>query len=345
MSNEKKNIEIEAIGEFGLIEELTSDFVLRNDSSQHGVGDDCAVISTEEGQHKLMSSDMLVEGVHFNLSYMPLKSLGFKAVSVNVSDVYSMNGMPEQITVSLGVSSKFPVEALKELYAGIHAACEYYSVDLVGGDTTSSYSGLIISISVIGSATKNKIVYRSGAKENDLLIISGDVGSSYLGLQILEREKGVFNSNPNIQPKLDGYDELIKKQIQPTARMDVISMFQEMSFVPTSMIDVSDGLASEVMHLSKSSDCSFSIYSDKLPIMEKSMLTAEELGIDPFVCALNGGEDYELLFTASQKDFDKFKNNPNFSIIGFATDKSNANLLIDKNDSAVTLNAQGWRHF
>ena len=345
MSNENKNIEIEAIGEFGLIEELTSDFVLRNDSSQHGVGDDCAVISTEEGQHKLMSSDMLVEGVHFNLSYMPLKSLGFKAVSVNVSDVYSMNGMPEQITVSLGVSSKFPVEALKELYAGIHAACEYYSVDLVGGDTTSSYSGLIISISVIGSATKNKIVYRSGAKENDLLIISGDVGSSYLGLQILEREKGVFNSNPNIQPKLDGYDELIKKQIQPTARMDVISMFQEMSFVPTSMIDVSDGLASEVMHLSKSSDCSFSIYSDKLPIMEKSILTSEELGIDPFVCALNGGEDYELLFTASQKDFDKFKNNPNFSIIGFATDKSNANLLIDKNDSAVTMNAQGWRHF
>ena len=345
MSNEKKNIEIEAIGEFGLIEELTSDFVLRNDSSHHGVGDDCAVISTEEGQHKLMSSDMLVEGVHFNLSYMPLKSLGFKAVSVNVSDIYSMNGMPEQITVSLGVSSKFPVEALKELYAGIHTACEYYSVDLVGGDTTSSYSGLIISISVIGSATKNKIVYRSGAKENDLLIISGDVGSSYLGLQILEREKGVFNSNPNIQPKLDGYDELIKKQIQPTARMDVISMFQEMSFVPTSMIDVSDGLASEVMHLSKSSDCSFSIYSDKLPIMEKSMLTAEELGIDPFVCALNGGEDYELLFTASQKDFDKFKNNPNFSIIGFATDKSNANLLIDKNDSAVILNAQGWRHF
>ena len=345
MSNENKNIEIEAIGEFGLIEELTSDFVLRNDSSQHGVGDDCAVISSEEGQHKLMSSDMLVEGVHFNLSYMPLKSLGFKAVSVNVSDIYSMNGMPEQITVSLGVSSKFPVEALKELYAGIHAACEYYSVDLVGGDTTSSYSGLIISISVIGSATKNKIVYRSGAKENDLLIISGDVGSSYLGLQILEREKGVFNSNPNIQPKLDGYDELIKKQIQPTARMDVISMFQEMSFVPTSMIDVSDGLASEVMHLSKLSDCSFSIYSDKLPIMEKSILTAEELGIDPFVCALNGGEDYELLFTASQKDFDKFKNNPNFSIIGFATDKSNTNLLIDKNDSAVTLNAQGWRHF
>ena len=192
MSNEKKNIEIEAIGEFGLIEELTSNFVLRNDSSHHGVGDDCAIISTEEGQHKLMSSDMLVEGVHFNLSYMPLKSLGFKAVSVNVSDVYSMNGMPEQITVSLGVSSKFPVEALKELYAGIHAACEYYSVDLVGGDTTSSYSGLIISISVIGSATKNKIVYRSGAKENDLLIISGDVGSSYLGLQILEREKGVY---------------------------------------------------------------------------------------------------------------------------------------------------------
>lgn len=345
MSENNKNVEIETLGEFGLIDELTSDTVLRNDSSLKGIGDDCAVISGKDGENKLLSTDMLVEGVHFNLSYMPLKSLGFKAVSVNVSDVYAMNGMPEQITVSLGVSSKFPVEALKELYAGIHAACEYYSVDLIGGDTTSSYSGLIISISVLGFASESNVSLRSGAKENDLLIVSGDVGSSYLGLQILEREKGVFNSNPNIQPKLDGYDELIKKQLQPIARMDIISMFRELSFTPTSMIDVSDGLASEIMHLAKSSGCSFSVYSDKLPILEKSILTAEELGIDPFVCALNGGEDYELLFTADQKDFEKFKNNPNFSIIGFATDKSNSNLLIDKNDSAVTLNAQGWRHF
>jgi len=344
MSENTKN-EIESIGEFGLIDELTGDFEINKDSSIKGIGDDCAVISSDRDHCKLLSADMLVEGVHFNLSYMPLKSLGFKAVSVNVSDVYAMNGKPEQITVSLGVSSKFPVEALKELYAGIKAACEYYSVDLIGGDTTSSYSGLIVSISVIGVAKKDKIAYRGGAKENDLLIVSGDIGSSYLGLQILEREKGVFNANPNIQPKLDGYDELIKRQLQPMARKDVISMFQEMSFKPTSMIDISDGLASEIMHLAKSSECSFSIYSDKLPITEKSILTSEELGLDPFVCALNGGEDYELLFSADQKDFEKFKNNPNFSIIGFAADKSNGNLLIDKNDSAVTLDAQGWRHF
>ena len=317
MSENTKN-EIESIGEFGLIDELTREFKLTNDSSVKGIGDDCAVISSEGEHCKLLSADMLVEGVHFNLSYMPLKSLGFKAVSVNVSDVYAMNGKPEQITVSLGVSSKFPVEELKELYAGIKAACEFYSVDLIGGDTTSSYSGLIVSISVLGVADKTNISFRSGAKENDLLIVSGDLGSSYLGLQILEREKGVFNANPNIQPKLDGYDELIKRQLQPIARKDVISMFEEMSFKPTSMIDISDGLASEIMHLAKSSECSFSIYSDKLPIAEKSILTSEELGLDPFVCALNGGEDYELLFTADQKDFEKFKNNPNFSIIGLS---------------------------
>lgn len=344
MSENTKN-EIESLGEFGLIDELTGDFEINKDSSIKGIGDDCAVITSDDNSCKLLSADMLVEGVHFNLSYMPLKSLGFKAVSVNVSDVYAMNGKPEQITVSLGISSKFPVEALKELYAGIKAACEFYSVDLIGGDTTSSYSGLIISLSVLGVADKTNVTYRSGAKENDLLIVSGDLGSSYLGLQILEREKGVFNANPNIQPKLDGYDELIKKQLQPIARRDVISMFQELSFKPTSMIDISDGLVSEVLHLAKSSDCSFSIYSDKLPISEKSILTSEELGLDPYVCALNGGEDYELLFTADQKDFEKFKSNPNFSIIGFVSDRSNGNLLIDKNDSAVTLNAQGWRHF
>jgi thiamine-monophosphate kinase len=345
MNENDVNQEIESIGEFGLIDLLTNDVELRNESSVRGIGDDAAVILANDTTLSLLSADMMVEGVHFNLSYMPLKSLGFKAVSVNVSDVLAMNGLPEQVTVSLGVSSKFPIEALKELYKGIHAACEFYHVDLIGGDTTSSYSGLIVSISVLGKTDSKKVVYRDGAKENDLLLVTGDIGSSYLGLQILEREKGVFNENPSIQPKLDGYDELIKKQLQPVARQDIISLFDELSFVPTSMIDVSDGLASEVLHLSKSSGCSFSVYSDKLPITEKSILTAEELGLDPFVCALNGGEDYELLFTASQDDYDKFKNNPNFTIIGFATDASNANLLIDKNDTAVTLKAQGWKHF
>ncbi len=341
----KEPQEIDELGEFGLIEELTASAALTNKSSLKGVGDDASVIDHEEGETKLWSSDMLVEGVHFNLTYVPLKSLGFKAISVNVSDIVAMNGKAEQVSVSLGVSSKFPVEALKELYEGIYAACSYYGVDLVGGDTTASFSGLIVSVSVLGVVTKGKAVYRSGAKENDLLVVTGELGSSYLGLQILEREKGVFNESPDIQPKLDGYDELIKSQLQPIARKDMIDCFNEIEFTPTSMIDVSDGLASEVLHLSKQSQCSFSVYSDKLPISEKSMLTSAELGIDPYIAALNGGEDYELLFTADQKDYEKLKNVPGLSFIGFATDKSNSNLLIDKNETAVEIKAQGWNHF
>jgi thiamine-monophosphate kinase len=341
----KEHQEIDSLGEFGLIDILTSDAVLGKESSIKGVGDDAAVIQSFAGESKLFSSDMLVEGVHFNLAYVPLKSLGFKAISVNVSDIVAMNGIPEQVTISLGISSKFPVEALKELYKGVYAACEYYGVDLVGGDTTSSYSGLIISVSILGTVNSDKVIYRNGAKENDLLVVTGDLGSSYLGLQILEREKGVFNASPEIQPKLEGYEELIKKQLQPIARQDIIDFFREVDFTPTSMIDISDGLASEIMHMSKSSACSISVYSDKLPISEKSILTATELGIDPYVAAMNGGEDYELLFTAGQKDYEKLKGNPNLSIIGFVTDQSNSNLLIDKNDTAVEISAQGWKHF
>jgi thiamine-monophosphate kinase len=342
---ENKHNEIDALGEFGLIDSLTKDVVLKNPSSLLGVGDDAAEIEISSKESILLSTDMLVEGVHFNLSYVPLKSLGFKAVSVNVSDILAMNGKPEQLTVSIGVSSKFPIEAIEELYKGIHSACEFYNVDLVGGDTVSSLSGLILSLSIVGRAAKEKICYRSGAKENDLIVVTGDLGTSYLGLQILEREKGVFLENPNIQPKLDGYDELVKKQIQPIARQDVIDIFQELDFVPSSMIDISDGLASELLHIAKSSDCSVSIYSDKLPITEKVILTADELSLDPYMCAMNGGEDYELLFTASQKDYEKIKNHPSFSIIGFVTDKSQDNLLIDKNNSAVRISAQGWKHF
>ncbi len=343
--NEKKHLEIDALGEFGLIETLTKEATLKNPSSIIGVGDDAAEIELSSKESMLVSSDMLVEGVHFNLSYVPLKSLGFKAVSVNVSDIFAMNGKPEQLTVSLGVSSKFPVEALEELYKGIHAACSFYNVDLVGGDTVSSSSGLILSISVVGRVAKKKITYRKGAKENDLVVVTGDLGSSYLGLQILEREKGVFLENPDIQPKLEGYDDLIKKQIQPIARQDVIDMFDELDLVPSAMIDISDGLASEVLHIAKSSDCSVSLYSDKLPITEKLIVTAEELNLDPYMCAMNGGEDYELLFTVSQKDYDKIKNHPSFSVIGFVTDKSQDSLLIDKNNSAVRISAQGWKHF
>ena len=342
--NEKKHLEINALGEFGLIEKLTKEAILKNPSSIIGVGDDAAEIELSSKESMLISSDMLVEGVHFNLSYVPLKSLGFKAVSVNVSDIFAMNGKPEQLTVSLGVSSKFPVEALEELYKGIHAACSFYNVDLVGGDTVSSSSGLILSISVVGRAAKKNNLSK-GAKENDLVVVTGDLGSSYLGLQILEREKGVFLENPDVQPKLEGYDDLIKKQLQPIARQDVIDIFNELDLVPSAMIDVSDGLASEALHIAKSSDCSVSLYSDKLPITEQLIVTADELNLDPYMCAMNGGEDYELLFTVSQKDYDKIKNHPSFSVIGFVTDKSQDNLLIDKNNSAVRISAQGWKHF
>ena len=270
---------------------------------------------------------------------------GFKAVSANVSDVLAMNAKPEQITISLGISSKFPVEALEELYKGIHAACEFYNVDLVGGDTTSSSSGLVLSVTVTGRAAKDRICYRNGAKENDLIVVTGDLGTSYLGLQILEREKGVFLENPDIQPKLEGYDDLIKKQIQPIARQDIIEIFEKIDLVPSAMIDISDGLASEALHIAKASECSVSIYSEKLPITEKVILTADELNLDPYMCAMNGGEDYELLFTVAQKDYEKIKNHPSFTVIGFVTDKSQDSLLIDKNNSAVRIAAQGWKHF
>ena len=342
---DKKLRDLAEVGEFGLIDILTQDFQLKNKNSLVGVGDDAAEIRISENESLLVSTDTLVEGVHFNLMYMPLKFLGYKAVAVNVSDICAMNGKAEQITISLAVSSRFPIEALEELYEGIHAACEAYNVDLVGGDTTSSLSGLMISITVLGRVQKNKIVYRSGAKENDLIVVSGDLGASYLGLQILEREKEVFQSNPNIQPQLDGFDYLVKRQLKPEARVDIISYLEKLSVVPTSMIDISDGLASELMHLSKASNCSVSIYSEKLPFDDKTNITAIDLNLDPITCALNGGEDYELLFTVSQNDYEKIVSNPNLSIIGHVTSKENGNFLIDKNDSAVSLKAQGWKHF
>ena len=342
---DKKLRDLAEVGEFGLIDILTQDFQLKNKNSLVGVGDDAAEIRISENESLLVSTDTLVEGVHFNLMYMPLKFLGYKAVAVNVSDICAMNGKAEQITISLAVSSRFPIEALEELYEGIHAACEAYNVDLVGGDTTSSLSGLMISITALGRVQKNKIVYRSGAKENDLIVVSGDLGASYLGLQILEREKEVFQSNPNIQPQLEGFDYLVKRQLKPEARVDIISYLEKLSVVPTSMIDISDGLASELMHLSKASNCSVSIYAEKLPFDDKTNITAIDLNLDPITCALNGGEDYELLFTVSQNDYEKIVSNPNLSIIGHVTSKENGNFLIDKNDSAVSLKAQGWKHF
>jgi thiamine-monophosphate kinase len=288
---------------------------------------------------------MLVEGIHFNLMYMPLKHLGYKAVAVNVSDICAMNGTAQQITVSLAVSSRFPLEALEELYEGIHLACDKYSVDLVGGDTTSSTSGLVINVTVLGTAKKEDVVYRSGAKEYDLLVVTGDLGAAYMGLQVLEREKEVFKANPSIQPDLDGHDYIIERQLKPEARKDIIGFLKELDVLPTAMIDISDGLASEILHLCKASKVGCHVYDEKVPIDAKTSMTAIDFNLDPNTCALNGGEDYELLFTIDQKDFDKIKGNPHMTVIGHITNENDGIYYVDKNGSAITLKAQGWKHF
>jgi thiamine-monophosphate kinase len=287
---------------------------------------------------------MLIEGVHFNLMYMPLKHLGYKSVAVNVSDICAMNGTAEQITISIAVSNRFPVEALEELYDGIRTACSIYNVDLIGGDTTSSLSGLSISITVIGSAKKKDITYRSGAKENDLLVATGDLGAAYMGLQILEREKVVYSANPKIQPDLDGHDYIIERQLKPEARKDIILFLKELELKPNSMIDISDGLASEIMHICKSSKVGCHVYDEKIPIDAKTSMTALDFNLDPSTCALNGGEDYELLFTVPQSDFEKVKGNPHMSIIGHITNEVDGIYFIDKSGSAIELQAQGWNH-
>lgn len=340
-----KRTELNDLGEFKLIEKLTKSFQLQNTSSLTGVGDDAAVIQLTEDERLLVSTDMLIEGVHFNLMYTPLKHLGYKAVAVNVSDICAMNGKAEQITVSLAVSNRFPVEALEELYAGIQKACEIYKVDLIGGDTTSSHSGMIISITALGRGSKDKITYRSGAKENDLLVVTGDLGAAYMGLQILEREKEVYKTNPNIQPDLAGHDYIIERQLKPEARVDVIKFLNELDVTPTSMIDISDGLASEIFHICESSKVGCHIYDEKIPIDAKTSVTALDFNLDPATCALNGGEDYELLFTIDQKDYHKIKGNPHMTVIGHITHEKDGKYYIDKNGSVIELRAQGWNHF
>lgn len=345
MSEEKKLRNIDELGEFALIDQLTNQFENRNPNTLLGIGDDAAVIALSETESLLLSTDSLVEGVHFNLMYMPLKHLGYKAVAVNVSDICAMNGIPEQITVSIAVSSKFSLEALEELYEGIKLACEHYKIDLIGGDTTSSRAGLMINIAVVGRAQKDKIAYRSGAKEYDLLVVTGDLGAAYMGLQLLEREKEVFQANPNIQPDLDGHDYIIERQLKPEARVDIIQYLKELDVVPTSMIDISDGLASEILHICKASKVGCYLYDEKIPIDAKTSMTAIDFNLDPSTCALNGGEDYELLFTVKQEDFEKVKSNPNMTIIGHITDEKDRIYFIDKSGSAITLKAQGWKHF
>jgi thiamine-monophosphate kinase len=333
------------IGEFSLIEELTRTFRSEHSELIVDIGDDAAGICQDNENVQVISTDLLVEGVHFDPMYMPLKHLGYKAVSVNVSDICAMNATAEYITVSIAVSSKYSVEALEELYAGIKAACDNFAVRLVGGDTTASPFGLTISITAFGNVKKEKLTTRSGAKNFDLLVVSGDLGGAYMGLQVLEREKEVFKSNPAIQPELDGFDYIIQRQLKPEARKDVVAILSALEVVPTSMIDISDGLASEILHICKSSSVGCHVYGEKIPMDTQTIQTALDFNLDPVTAALNGGEDYELLFTIDQKDIAKIQSNPNFTIIGHITDANDGIYHIDKQGAAVALKAQGWKHF
>ncbi|OAB80070.1 thiamine-phosphate kinase [Cochleicola gelatinilyticus] len=341
-NKDSENTSISSLGEFGLIDHLTKHFKIQNKTTVKGIGDDAAVLDPEEGKQLVVTTDMLVEGVHFDLSYMPLKHLGYKAVMVNLSDVYAMNALPSQITVSIAVSNRFPVEALEELYAGITTACEHYKVDVIGGDTTSSTTGLVISISAIGTVSEEKITYRNGAKENDLLVVTGDLGAAYLGLQILEREKQVFKVNPNAQPDLEPYSYLVERQLKPEARKDIPLLLSELDVKPTSMIDISDGLSSEVIHLCKSSNVGCNLYEDKIPLDPQVIATCEEFKMDSTTIALSGGEDYELLFTVSTKDFPKIKANPHLTVIGHMTHEKEGMHLITRANTKIPIIARGW---
>lgn len=333
--------DLSELGEFGLIKHLTQYIELTQESTLKGVGDDAAVLDYK-GDQTVISTDMLVEGVHFDLSYMPLRHLGFKSVIVNLSDIYAMNAVPKQILVSIAISSKFSLEALEELYAGMLLACKKYDVDLVGGDTTSSLSGLVISITALGSAKAEDIVYRNTAKEGDLLCVSGDLGGAYMGLQILEREKAVFKENPKLQPDLEGKDYILERQLKPEARRDIIQQLKDRNVRPTAMIDISDGLSSEILHLCTQSDVGVELYEDKLPIDPLTFDTAREFNLDPTVCVLSGGEDYELLFTIPIADYEKVKNSMDITVIGHMTNVAKGYLMVAKAGTVHELKAQGW---
>ena len=334
--------ELSELGEFGLIEHLAQHFGVKNQNSIMGVGDDCAVIERTETTFGLLSTEVFLEGVHFDLAYHPLKHLGYKLVSAAVSDVYAMNGKPEQIQIALGLSNRFGLEAIEELYAGMIIACDKYKVDLVGGDTSTSRSGLVVSLSVYGVVNKDLITYRKGAKPMDLLVVSGDLGGAYMGLQILEREKRVFMEVPNMQPDLEQYDYIVGRQLRAEARFDVIDILEEIGVKPTSMMDVSDGVASEIFHLAKLNEVGFDIYEDKLPIDPQTVETAILFDLNPSIVALNGGEDYELLMTIDQGDFEKIKNIPDLTIIGYVTEAAFKNQLITKSGNTFDIKAQGW---
>lgn len=336
--------ELSSLGEFGLIDHITKHIELYQDSTIKGVGDDAAILKFNEEQI-VVTTDLLLEGIHFDLSYVPLKHLGYKAIVVNLSDVFAMNAHPTQVLVSIGVSNRFSLEAVEEIYQGMNIACKRYGVDLVGGDTSASKQGLVISVTAIGKQSAEKIVKREGASINDLVCVTGDLGAAYMGLQLLEREKNVYLSNPEIQPDLEGFDYIVERQLKPEARKDIIDLFKERDLVPTSMIDVSDGLASEILHLCKSSGLGANIYEEKIPIDPMTYESARSFNLDPTVCALSGGEDYELLFTIKQSDFDKIKNNPDISVIGHMTQSSEGAQLISKSGNQHNITAQGWNAF
>ncbi len=329
------------LGEFGLIDHLTKNFSPRLASTVKAGGDDAAVLNFE-GKETLISTDLLVEGVHFDLSYMPLKHLGYKAVMVNLSDIYAMNGTASHVTVSIAVSNRFPVEALEELYAGIQLACKIYNIDMIGGDTTSSTAGLMISVTAVGYAEKEEVVYRNGAKPNDLLVLTGDIGAAYMGLQVLKREKEVFKANPNAQPDLDQYTYIIERQLKPESRKDISPLLKALEVKPTSMIDISDGLSSEIIHLCKSSKTGMNVFEEKIPLDPAVISVCEEFELDSTTIALSGGEDYELLFTIDQNDYDKIKGNPNLTVIGHVTEEQEGMHLITRANQKLPLIARGW---
>ncbi len=332
---------ISELGEFGLIDHLTRNFKITQKTTDLGIGDDAAVMDFK-GQKCVLSTDLLIEGVHFDLSYVPLKHLGYKAVVVNLSDIYAMNATATQVTVSIAISNRFPLEALEEFYAGIETAAKLYNVDVVGGDTTSSTTGLIISVTAVGYANQEDLTYRSGAKNNDLLVVTGDLGAAYMGLQVLEREKQVFQVNPNSQPDLDQYTYLIERQLKPEARKDIPELLKALEVKPTSMIDISDGLSSEVIHLCKQSKVGVNLYEEKIPLDPAVISICEEFKLNSTTVALNGGEDYELLFTIKQEDFPKIKANPNLTVIGHMTDEKSGMGLVTRANEKIALQAQGW---
>ena len=339
-----KETEISTLGEFGLIEHLTKSFPVRNASTHHGVGDDCAVINYGNDRETLVTTDLLLEGIHFDLTYVPLMHLGYKAIVVNLSDVYAMNGTPRQVTVSLGISKRFTLEHIEQLYEGMRIACEHYGVDLVGGDTSASVTGLIISVTCLGEAAKDDIIYRSGAKDTDLICVSGNLGAAYMGLQLLERERRVSAEmrDKDFQPDFSGKEYIIERQLKPEARRDVLEEMRELGIRPTAMMDVSDGLSSELLHICKASGTGCRVFEERIPIDYQTALMAEELNMNLVTAAMNGGEDYELLFTIGQGDYEKIKDNREIHIIGHITEAGTPAVMVTPQNSTIELRAQGW---